>query len=163
MTEELNISPVAEDAVEALALALDDVANAPFDKRFAISLIDEIKKRGYTLRRETMTEAESDDADKALARAARNIGWLEALPPYGDKDTRKAAADDMCRALEELRAHIAALEAENKRLREALQFYADGPYVDVYRLGVRQDAVIFKDAGARAKQALAQTDEPAKS
>lgn len=91
----------------------------------------------------------SDDADKALARAARNIGWLEALPPYGDKDTRKAAADDMCRALEELRAHIAALEegiealssanesfakrianlaTENKRLRAALDGIATTSY-----------------------------------
>lgn len=106
----------------------------------------------------------SDDADKALARASRNIGWLEALPPYGDTDTRKAAADDMCRALEELRAHIAAqrneveqmaekiakLEADNKRLREALEFYADGKH---YKLGN-----ICCEFGDVAEQSLAQSD-----
>lgn len=74
MTEELNISPVAEDAVEALALALDDVANAPFDKRFAISLIDEIKKRGYTLLRETMTDAELEREAENLSVISRTNG-----------------------------------------------------------------------------------------
>ena len=47
------------DAVEAMALALDDVANAPFDKRFAASLIDELKERGFTITRAApMSEAE---------------------------------------------------------------------------------------------------------
>ena len=47
------------DVIEALALALDDVANAPFDKRFAASLIDELKERGFTITRAApMSEAE---------------------------------------------------------------------------------------------------------
>lgn len=90
-----------------------------------------------------------DEVEKALARAARNIGWLEALPPYGDNDTRKAAADDMCRALEELRARIAALEAENKRLRDLL-----GGANYTY-LGDKYVAFLAPDAIA---ETLAQTD-----
>jgi len=108
----------------------------------------------------------SDAVEMALARAARNIGWLEALPPYGDNDTRKAAADDMCRALEELQAHIAELEAENKRLRAALDGIAttsycvyDGnrPYVSDHDSGYAMGVADGHRLAAKwAQEALAQ-------
>ena len=56
------------DAVEALALALDDVANAPFDKQFAASLIDELKERGFTITRAApMSEAELEREAESIA------------------------------------------------------------------------------------------------
>lgn len=58
-------APVAEDAVEALASALRAVCGhrRPDDKRDAAFIIDALQgQQGLTLRRETMTEAELEEA-----------------------------------------------------------------------------------------------------
>lgn len=67
--------------------------------------------------------------------------------------------------VETLRAHIAALEAENKRLREALQFYADSSNYETrwtHSMFECQDcgsgSIIDDDCGEIAKTALSQAD-----
>jgi len=64
-----------------------------------------------------------------------------------------------------IRAHIASLEADNKRLREALQFYADSANYETrwtHSMFECQDcgsgAIIDDDCGEIAKAALAQAD-----
>lgn len=71
---------------------------------------------------------------------------IEALK--ADNATLYKGQQDMC-------ADIREKQAEIERLRGALQFYADGPYVETYKNGIRQDAVIMGDRGRRAQEALA--------
>lgn len=65
-----------------------------------------------------------------------------------DNATLYKGQQDMC-------ADIREKQAEIERLRGALQFYADGPYVETYENGIRQNAVIMGDRGRRAQEALA--------
>lgn len=104
--------------------------------------------------RAELSAPSSDEVDKVLARVARNIGWLEVLFLYGDNDICKVVVDDMCRVLEELRAHIVALEVENKRLRAALSLALAWLCPDAT---TEFDGTI-EDWEKLAKSALAQTD-----
>lgn len=185
MTEELNISPVAEDAVEALALALDDVANAPFDKRFAISLIDGLKERGFTITRaETapfqygirhnavedylydekgLRPAPLPDVELTMEAVTYHAGTVIAEEV---RDIIAAQAEKIAMLEHDLRLNLIArdvafkscakLEAENKRLREALNMVSD-------TRNQQTDDHTIRAMREIARAALAQTDEPAKS
>lgn len=69
----------------------------------------------------------------------------------------QAAADDMCRALEELRAHIAALEADNKQLHKSLkgmlEVFADatGDCEDMHTVIAARSALAQTDGKAGAE------------
>ena len=152
MTNKPEFKP-CEDAVEALTSALDDVAHAPFDKRFAASLIDKLKERGYTITRAELAAASSDEVEKALDQPLYDFGDGEEryLIKEDDWKTLRAHIAALTKEIETtkrttaghyltwqcteagLREEITALEAESKRLREALQSgnntYLGGQYI----------------------------------
>jgi hypothetical protein len=61
-------APVADDAVEALAFILAGPQCQDVDDRFAKQVIGELAQKGYTLTRETMTEAELQREAEKIAK-----------------------------------------------------------------------------------------------
>lgn len=107
-------------------------------------LLADIEKADENLRATGVKLKAARDGIRAhIAAQAAEIEELKS-----DNATLYKGQQDMC-------ADIREKQAEIERLRGALQFYADGPYVETYKNGIRQDAVIMGDRGRRAQEALA--------
>lgn len=75
-----------------------------------------------------MTHDKTQAALDGLAFVCRTLGWLEVIPPYGDKVDRTKECDkaiDMCAVIRHALTAQAKLEAINKELLEAARELID--------------------------------------
>lgn len=115
----------------------------------------------------------SRESKESAENAAYKAWNTRAEPPASSSGEIEDAFGVICNvmdgpiidAVETIRAHIAAIEADNKRLREALQFYADSSNYETrwtHSMFECQDcgsgAIIDDDCGEIAKAALSQAD-----
>ena len=99
------------------------------------------------------SEAEFNSDEFGEGVCCKSCGATMHNGVYGEEGRKLASADWNARPIEnELTGKIGKLEAENKRLREALEFYAN---TDVYEYYDKYESTaIQNEGGQKAREAL---------